>query len=136
MGLGEGVPMTGDQSFQEPGSRDRNLSFLSLLPLWMNQTPPRLESARNWSHIPGYLPLLCTPQPAFRSEEMASSRIQGKEEDWVSGFCMLLGPPASEVSLSRYFSRLGPVSHSVEVPTIFRPGASNSVRKDRMLTET
>lgn len=88
MGLGEGVPMTGVQSFQESGLRDRNPSFLSLLPLRVNQTPPRPESARNWSHIPGRLPYLWTSQLGFRPGEMARSRVQGKEGGW-QWVCML-----------------------------------------------
>lgn len=88
MGLGEGVPMTGVQSFQEPGLRDRNPSFLSLLPPWVNQTPSRPESVRNWSHIPGHLPHLWISQLGFRPGDTIRPRVQGKEGGWVGGFCL------------------------------------------------
>lgn len=81
-GLGAGVPMTSVQSFQESGLRDSN-PFLSLLPLPVNQTPPRPESARSWSHIPatchtsGHLSWVLGlgkwPDPGSRARKKAGS---------------------------------------------------------------
>lgn len=122
-----GVLMTSVQSFQEPGLRGSNPSFLSLLPLPVNQTPPRPESARSWSHIPatchtsGHLSWVLGlgkwPDPGSRARKKAGS--------WFLHLPDHLPLISSLQTLSKG-----------QAPTTFRSAHSSPMRKGRMVTET
>lgn len=131
MGLDEGVPVTGVQSFQEPGPRDRNLSFLSPLPLRVNQIPPRPESLVTHSWPPA-TPLNMTAE----FQDWGNGPIQGLGQGRGLGQCFLNASrtTASEALSAGTFKGLGHVHSSAEAPVVFSSGTSNSTREK--VTET